>query len=137
MDPQQFARLPSSTNAVESYNRFGKSTHPLPLKEAMMATYKEDMVKAFEVIARNKGLPVSYEKQSVEARAHRADKQSKARLKRFTDMRDDPEGPPDTRKKFKGNQANTVMAFSYKKNNTLGGCDSHYVTGTKHYAVAC
>lgn len=41
--PDQFARLPNSTNAVESHNRFGKATHPLPLKAAMMSTYKEDM----------------------------------------------------------------------------------------------
>ena len=37
MDPETFKELPSSTNAVESHNRFGRPTHPLP---AMMATYR-------------------------------------------------------------------------------------------------
>ena len=45
MDRQQFEELPTSTNAVESYNRFGK--HRQPLKVAMMATYKEDMAKTW------------------------------------------------------------------------------------------
>ncbi len=80
MDSELFAKLPTSTNAVESYNRFGKSIHPLPLKAAMMATYKEDMVKALEVIARKKGLPISYENQSVAAHVHRSDQQNKARI---------------------------------------------------------
>lgn len=100
MDPELFAKLPSSTNAVESYNRFGKSQHPLPLKAAMMATYKEDMVKAFEVIARKKGLAVSYEDPSIATRAYRSAKQNKARNKRSIDMCDDPEGPPDTKRTF-------------------------------------
>lgn len=100
MDAERFAKLPSSTNAVESYNRFGKSTHPLPLRAAMLATYKEDMVKAFEVIARKKGMSTSYENQSIDARAHRSEKQNKARNKRSLETCDDPEGPPDTKRKF-------------------------------------
>lgn len=103
MDPVQFASLPNSTNAVESYNMFGKAIHPLPLKEAMLATYKEDMVKALEIMARTRGLQVCYENQDVAARTHRSEQQNKARNKRLASEReDDPEGPPDTMKKFKG-----------------------------------
>lgn len=103
MDPEYFTSLPNSTNAVESHNRFGKSQHPLPLKEAMMLTYKEDMVKTLEVMARRRGMQVCYESQDIEARAHRSEQQNKARNKRLAaEFRDDPEGPPDTHKKFKG-----------------------------------
>lgn len=100
MGPDQFARLPNSTNAVESHNRFGKATHPLPLKAAMMSTYKEDMAKALEVIAREKGLSTTYEDQSIEARAHRSEQQNNARKKRLIQCSDDSEEPPDTKKKF-------------------------------------
>ena len=100
MGAEQFKQLPNSTNTVESYNRFGKSVHPLPLKAAMMATYKEDMVKGLEVIAKKSGLSVSYEDQSVVARGHRSNQQNKARKKRFIEIPDDPEGPPDTKRKF-------------------------------------
>ena len=106
MDSEQFERLPSSTNAVES----GKATHPLPLKAAMMETYKEDMVKTLEIMARTRGLQVCFESQAVSARAHRSEQQNKARNKRLAaEIHDDPEGPPDTKKKFKG----IVVTFCY------------------------
>lgn len=56
MSSQQFNELPNSKNAVESYNRFGRSVHRQPLKVAMMATYREDMAKSFEIMARGRGL---------------------------------------------------------------------------------
>ena len=36
MSPNLFQELPSSTNAVESYDRFGRPTHRQPLKLAML-----------------------------------------------------------------------------------------------------
>ena len=61
MDSTQFEKLPNSTNAVASYNWFGKQTHREPLKQAMMNTYKKDMAKTSEKLARGRGLCTSYE----------------------------------------------------------------------------
>ena len=100
MDPQQFQALPNSTNAVESYNRFGKATHPEPLKIAMMATYKEDMVQCLEIMARRQGLSIDYTNFSEDARKKRSHQQNLARRKRFCREIDDPEGPPDSKRSF-------------------------------------
>ena len=68
MSRQLFDKLPSSTNAVESYNQIGKSTHRQPLKAAMMATYKKDTAKlTLEIMARRQGLATSYNDQSASA----------------------------------------------------------------------
>ena len=77
MDRQQFEELPT----FESYNRFGK--HRQPLKVAMMATYKEDMAKTLEIMARRQGLTTSYDNQSTSARAKRSSQQNRARQKRL------------------------------------------------------
>ena len=98
MDPEQFKGLPNSTNAVESYNRFGRAAHRQPLKVAMMATYREDMAKSLEVMACRKGLTTTYHSHSESARSKRSAQQGLARRKRFRDENDDPEGPPTTRK---------------------------------------
>ena len=100
MDRQQFEELPTSTNAVESYNRFGKHTHRQPLKVAMMATYKEDMAETLEIMARRQGLTTSYDNQSTSACAKHSSQQNRARQKRLRSENDDPEGPPDTKRKF-------------------------------------
>ncbi len=110
MDPDTFKSLPSSTNAVESYNRFSKTKQPQILKVAMLTTYREDMAKTLQVMARQKGLPTTYEKQSLSARVQRSGKQSAARRKRFRHD-DDAEGPPDTRKKFKGVWKRTYLVL--------------------------
>jgi len=101
MDPKQFNKLPSSTNAVESYNRFGKSSHRQALKQAMITTYKEDMAKTLEIMAVSQGLSVTYEDLSDTARTKRSNQQNLARRKRYGDKEnEDPDGPPDTKKKF-------------------------------------
>lgn len=64
----------------------------LPLKVAMMATYREDMAKALEVMARRCGLPTTYDDISESGRLKRSHQQSLSRKKRVA--RDDPEGPP-------------------------------------------
>ena len=101
MSPTLFQELPSSTNAVESYNRFGRPTHRQPLKLAMLTTYKEDMAKAFQIIACRNGVSTDYNSPSEAARSKRSAKQSMARRKRLRmdDNEDDAKGPPDTTKK--------------------------------------
>ena len=100
MSSQKFKELPNSTNAVESYNR---SDHCQPLKVEMMATYREDMAKAFEIMARERGLRTTYEdeKQKVVTRVLTANfsaKRKRVRLQ-FTDDVDSPP-PPDKRSNF-------------------------------------
>lgn len=102
MTSELFQQLPNSTNAVESYNRFGRPTHRQPLKLAMLTTYKEDMAKSLQIIACRNGLSTDYESQSEASRSKRSAKQSMARRKRLRldDKIDDAEGPPDTKKSF-------------------------------------
>ena len=103
MKPEKFKSLPSSTNAVESHNRFCKGDHPETLKLAMLSTYKEDMAKTLEVMARQQGLSTTYERLSPTATGHRSKQQSAARRKRRRIIdEDDADGPPDTKKKFQG-----------------------------------
>ena len=100
MDPKQIKELPSSTNAVELYNRFSKFTHRQLLKQAMMITYKEDMAKSLEIMAVRKGLSVTYDNLSNDGRMKRSSQQNLARQKRYHKENDDPDGPPDTKRKF-------------------------------------
>lgn len=101
MGRQQFQELPNSTNAVESHNRFGRTAHRQPLKSAMMATYREDMSRCLEMMARRNGLPTSYDNLSLSARSERSAQQSSARRKRLRNSdNDDAEGPPDTKRTF-------------------------------------
>ena len=79
MSSQQFNELPNSKNAVESYNRFGRSVHRQPLKVAMMATYREDMAKSFEIMARGRGFLTSYEGQTPTGRDKCSKQQNSAR----------------------------------------------------------
>ena len=83
MDRQQFEELPGSTNAAESYNRFGRSTYRQPLKAAMMATYTEDMAKSLKIIAKGRGLTTSNDDQSLSACSKRTVQQNRARQKRL------------------------------------------------------
>lgn len=66
----------------------------------MMATYKEDMSKTLAIMAIRKGLSVTYENQSDDARIKRSNQQNLARQKRYNKENHDPNGPPDTKKKF-------------------------------------
>lgn len=97
MDPKLFQELPNSTNAVESHNCFGRPAHREPLK---MTTYKEDMAKTIQIMARRKGLSTTYDDQSESAQSKCSSQQSLARRKRYQTENDDPEKPPDTKKKF-------------------------------------
>jgi hypothetical protein len=63
----------------------------------MMATYREDMAKVLEVMARRKGLPTSY---AESGRAKCSEQHNSSRKKRMTCETDDPDGPPDTKRKF-------------------------------------
>lgn len=66
----------------------------------MMATYKEDMAKALEVIANYRGISTTYEKLTESERAKRSKQQNLARAKRFSSQKeDDADGPPDTKRK--------------------------------------
>ena len=100
MDPKLFRELPNSTNVVESYNRFGRPANRQPLKTAMMITYKEDMAKTLEIMARRKGFSTTYDDQSESTRNKRSSQQSLARRKSYRTETDDPEGPPGTKRKF-------------------------------------
>lgn len=102
MSSELFEELPSSTNAVESYNRFGRPAQRQPLKLAMMTTYKEDMAKTLEIMARRKSLSTNYDSPSLANRSKRSAQQCKARRKRLRTTEDDAKGPPDTKKSFVG-----------------------------------
>ena len=97
MEPKRFNELPNSTNAVESHNRFGKSTHRLPLKVAMMATYREDLAKCLEIMAAKRGISTTYEDTTPTGRHKHTQQQNSSRRKRLhnSDDDDDPMGPPD------------------------------------------
>ena len=75
MSSKLFEDLPSSTNAVESYNRFGRPAQCQPLKLAMLTTYKEDMVKTLEIMAHRKGLSTNYGSPSLVNRSKRSAQQ--------------------------------------------------------------
>ena len=102
MGSSLFASLPTSTNAVEAYNRISKSSTPEPLNIAMLMTYKEDMLTALEHLACLKGISTLYEDWSLEAQKKRACKQNEARRKRRAREGDDAEGPPDKQRDFQG-----------------------------------
>ena len=72
----------------------------MPLKVAMMTTYREDMAKALEIMARRNGLPTSYADISEQGRLKRSEQQNLSRKKRLSSQCDDADGPPDTKKKF-------------------------------------
>lgn len=96
MDSSTFLRLPTSNNAVESYNRLCEGPTPDVLSVAMMTTYKLGMVASLQHIAVTNGMSVTYESQTPEARSARASAQNQARAKRrFRDM-DDTRGSPDS-----------------------------------------
>ena len=96
MDKEIFLSVPDSTNAVESHNRFGKSNYRVPIKIAMMTTYKEDMAKTLEIIASNRNVPTSYYKSASKSKS----KSLKRRKTRNNDDSDDAEGPPDKKSNF-------------------------------------
>ena len=58
MDADVFKRLPTSTNAVESHNRFSKCEQTQDLKVGMMIMYQEDMSKTLEFIALSEGMRI-------------------------------------------------------------------------------
>ena len=103
MEPETFTSLPTSTNAVESHNRFSKSDHPEILKIALLSAYKEDIAKCLSVLASQQQLQTVYEDLTPSGRLKRAKKQSKARRKRLADSQEnDAFGPPDTNSTFEG-----------------------------------
>ena len=148
MTSTQFEKLPNSKNAVEFRNRFGKQTHREPLKQAMMNTYKEDMAKTMEILAR--GLCTSYENVTQSSHLQRSNLQNKARSKRYSRENDDPDGPPDAKKNFKSNTSKHIKCncnTAYTKhligktkplslqNNGLNSCYQSGSSGTYH--ISC
>ena len=61
MKPEKCNSLLSTTNAVESHNCFCKGDHPETPKLVMLSTYKEDIAKTLEVMARQQGLSTTYD----------------------------------------------------------------------------
>ncbi len=98
MDTATFSKLPTSTNAVESFNRVSKEDKPDVLKVAMMHTYKLDMAAALEGMALQKKVPTAYEDMSPAGREKRAKAQSRARIKRFRGSNDSNDCPPDKKR---------------------------------------
>lgn len=56
MSEEQFHKLPSTTNAVESHIRLSKTGKPEILRVAMLTTYKVDMAMALEHMAAREGI---------------------------------------------------------------------------------
>ena len=94
MDGDQFIKLPTSTNAVESHNRLSKVQKPEILRVAMLTTYKVDMAMALEHMARRDGMTTSYDDTSEEAKLRNATKRAKRKIEEGDD------GPPDKNKDF-------------------------------------
>ena len=65
---EQFNSLPTSTNAVESYNQLSKVNKPEILCVALLTTYKIDMASALEHMARSDGLSTDYSERNDEYR---------------------------------------------------------------------
>ena len=82
MGTDTFSKMPTSTNAVEAYQRVSKSGRTEPLNVAMLGTYKYDMAATLEHVAQQKGFSTSYEDMSVDAQRQRAQKQNLACRKR-------------------------------------------------------
>ena len=97
MGKQSFMKLPSSTNAVESYNRISKQQKPDILKVAMMYTYRQDMAAALENLAISKKVSTTYVGMTPKSRQKVAVRQAKARRKRLLRSEED-DGPPDKRR---------------------------------------
>ena len=112
MGTDTFSRMPTSTNAVEAYNRVSKSGSTEPLNVAMLGTYKYDMPATLEHVARQKGISTSYEDMSVDAQRRRAQKQNLARRKRRA-RDDDAEGPPDKHHDF--DSKNNFMCIEHTR----------------------
>ena len=87
-----------------------------------MATYREDMAKALEVMARRQGLSTSYDDISESGRAKRSDHQNISRKKRVAS--DDPEGPPDTKMKFQSGISQHYMLIDFSSQYTTPTLDS-------------
>ena len=94
MDAEDFLRLPTSTNAVESHNRLSKVDRPEILRVAMLTTYKVDMSVALEHMAKCEGMQTSYEDTSVEKQKRKDNRKRR--------LQSDDEGPPDKNEDFEG-----------------------------------
>ena len=108
MAEEEFRKLPTSTNAVESHNRLSKANQPEILKVAMLTTYKVDMATALEHMARSEGMSTSYDDTSEEARVKTA---TKTRAKRRLEEGED-DGPPDKRRHFQDEIPSKFCNFS-------------------------
>ena len=102
MDRSRFASLPSTTNAVEAYNRISKSSRgPEALQVALLTLYKKDMVVVLRALAEKGCIPTSYEDQTPAARAGRVKVVNAARRRRFESRDDDAREPPDRNSDYK------------------------------------
>lgn len=99
MNEEEFKRLPTSTNAVESHNRLSKIDKPEILCVALLTTYKIDMASALEHMARTEGLSTDYTERNDEYQKKNSRAVQKCRAKRKLQAEDD-EGPPDKQKHF-------------------------------------
>ena len=93
MTVEQFNKLPTSTNAVEAYNRLSKG----PSQDSL--EIETDMAAALRHIAHT---TVSYESLSPTSRKKRTQTANKARAKQRAREEDDGEGPPDKRRHLEG-----------------------------------
>lgn len=92
MSEENFNKLPTSTNAVESHNRLSKANKPEIIRVAMLTTYKVDMSVTLEHMANCEGMRTSYEDTNEEA--NRRGKKRKRKLESTS------EGPPDKNSDF-------------------------------------
>ena len=95
METSTFHKLPTSTNAVESFNLCSKEEKPNVLKVAMMHTYKLDMAAALEGMALQKKISTAYDDMSPVGRSKRAKAHSRAQAKRYRGTDDKDDCPPD------------------------------------------
>lgn len=82
MDEEEFKRLPTSTNVVESHNRLSKINKLEILCVALLTTYKIDMASALEHMARTEELSTDYTERNDEYRMKNIRAVQKCRAKR-------------------------------------------------------
>jgi len=99
MTDEEFKKLPSLTNAVESHNQLSKTSKLEILNSAMLTTYKIYTAATLEHMTRLEGLSTSYDHRSDAARIKKNKAVQKSRSKQKSQLsNDDDDGPPNKRR---------------------------------------
>ena len=89
----QWKAMPSDTNGVESLNKcsIDKSKKSKSLESCLDLTYRQDKKMTYEHLFVHSGLPISFQKKTVETMKKCALRQNKARCKRILSQANEDE----------------------------------------------